>query len=130
MAFLLILLILLIQPHLSKTELVEVIEVPVLDDFYVSAGEDQILVYPHSPLKLSAMASIGLKDAQFQWKQVAGKKTKIDDPHKLETTVTGLTAGVYTFRVTRIDIEEPVFDEIQITVLRPKALALSQSLGP
>lgn len=84
------------------------------------AGPDQTIQLPTSSVTLNGTQSIDPNGALLgiDWKQLSGPSTStITTPKALTTTVTGLTAGVYEFRLLVYNTQwVPSMDTVQITV--------------
>lgn len=84
----------------------------------VNAGADVSIFAPETSVALDASASDPDGTiASVEWTQVGGDPATIATPATLFTQVTGLTPGIYTFRVSIADDDgATAFDEIQVTV--------------
>ncbi len=69
----------------------------------VSAGSNQTITLPTSSATLSGSASDADGIASYAWSKVSGTGGTISSPSAASTTVTGLTAGSYTFKLTVTD---------------------------
>lgn len=70
-----------------------------------NAGSDQVITLPTNSVTLSGSTSYDSDGtlASFVWTKVSGTGGIITNPPNVTTTVTGLTAGVYVFRLTVTD---------------------------
>jgi hypothetical protein len=91
---------------------------PVNQPPIVNAGTDQTITLPVSSANLSGTASDPDGSiATYNWTKVSGGSATITSPSSASTTITGLTAGPYTFRLTVTDNSgAAASDDVNITV--------------
>jgi hypothetical protein len=91
---------------------------PVNQPPTVNAGADQTIILPVSSTNLSGTASDPDGTvASYSWTKVSGGTATITSPSSASTTITGLTAGPYTFRLTVTDNSgASAIDDVNITV--------------
>jgi hypothetical protein len=84
-----------------------------------NAGADKTITLPTSSVKLSGSGSDGDgRIRSFTWNKIAGPtQYLINNPGSATTTISGLAAGVFTFRLTVMDngMASDV-DDVQVTV--------------
>jgi len=81
-----------------------------------NAGADQTIVLPINYVSLSSAGTTGIISS-YSWTKVIGTGSIISTPSGTNTTVTGLTQGVYLFRLTVTDVNTLTdTDDVQITV--------------
>jgi|GEM_PF-294801 len=75
---------------------------PVMTPPTVSAGADQNITLPQTSATLTGTATpaSGTTIASIAWTQESGAAATITNPGSASTTVTGLAAGVYVFKLT------------------------------
>jgi hypothetical protein len=83
-----------------------------------NAGNDQTITLPVSSTTLSGSGTDPDGTiATYAWTQVSGPNATITSPAAASTTISGLTQGIYTFRLTVTDnLGGTAFDDINITV--------------
>lgn len=84
-----------------------------------NAGANQIITLPTSSVTVSSAGSTDdVAIVSRQWTKVSGPATfTITTPTAISTSITGLVAGVYSFRITVTDAGGlSAFDDVQITV--------------
>lgn len=87
--------------------------------FTISAGADQTIELPTNSVTLtgSAVPSQGNTISSYGWSKVSGGSATITSPSSSTTTVTGLLAGSYTFRITVTESTGNIkTDDVSITV--------------
>gem|GEM_PF-1823848 len=92
-----------------------------------NAGTDQTITLPTSQVTLSGSGTdTDGTIASYSWSKVSGGAATITSPSSATTTVTGLAAGVYVFRLTVTDNNGSTgTDDVQVTVTQaapPNAL--------
>jgi dienelactone hydrolase len=105
--------------YLNGFMLTEYGKVPANKAPVANAGTDKIITLPTNSVKLSGSGSDGDgKIRCYTWDKVAGPSQYIiNNPGSAATTVSGLTAGVYTFRLTVMDNGAARdVDDVQVTV--------------
>lgn len=89
----------------------------------IDAGRDEIISLPQNSVKLSGSVSdSGKKVLVYTWTKIAGPAVyNITDSNSLVTDVTGLTGGVYLFKLTVADdMGATAKDTVTITVILPE----------
>ncbi|MGZ3991420.1 MAG: PKD domain-containing protein [Flavisolibacter sp.] len=84
----------------------------------VNAGTNQTITLPTSSLALAGSASDSDGTiASYQWTKIAGGNATIGSPASAATSVSGLTQGTYTFRLTATDNSgASAFADMTVTV--------------
>ncbi|MBC8034483.1 MAG: carbohydrate-binding protein [Chitinophagaceae bacterium] len=83
----------------------------------VSAGSDQSLTLPVNSASLTGSGAItNGSPLAYLWTKVSGGAATITNPSLASTTVTGLSQGVYVFRLTTSDGGSIKSDDVQVTV--------------
>jgi len=84
----------------------------------VNAGPDQTITLPTSSVTLSGSGSDPDGNiVSYSWTKISGNGGTITSPSSASTTVTSLTAGTYTFRLTVTDNQgATASDDVVITV--------------
>ena len=85
----------------------------------VSAGADKSVTLPTSSVSLLGSASDGDGSiVAYNWSKTSGPaQFNISDPSAASTTISNLTEGIYTFRLTATDNGgASAFDEVQVAV--------------
>ncbi len=84
----------------------------------VNAGSDQAVALPASSATLTGSAASGNGAIiSYSWAQLSGGTATLTSPASATTNVTGLSTGVYVFRLTATDDQGGVgHDDIQLTV--------------
>ncbi|GEM_PF-1663755 len=87
----------------------------------VNAGLDQTITSPTDSVLLNGTASDADGTVTTVWTQISGPNTAtIANPTSVNTAVTGLVVGVYTFRLTGTDNNSAVVsDDVEVTVQNP-----------
>ncbi len=88
----------------------------------VNAGIDHILLPGKNSTVLTGSVSDPDNDSLiYMWTKESGpNNASITDPFNISTSVTGLVAGNYVFRLIVDDGTNIVYDEVLITVLKNK----------
>lgn len=96
---------------------------PVNQNPTANAGPDQTITLPTSSVTLNGSGSDPDGNiTSYLWTKVSGNGGAITSPNSASTTVTGLTAGTYTFRVTVTDNQgATASDDVIITVNNSQA---------
>jgi hypothetical protein len=83
-----------------------------------NAGVDQTIILPISTASLTGSGSdVDGTITTYLWTKISGTGGSITTPSAVATTITGLTQGVYVFRLTVTDnLGATGFDDVQITV--------------
>ncbi|HUQ96827.1 MAG TPA: T9SS type A sorting domain-containing protein [Chitinophagaceae bacterium] len=84
-----------------------------------SAGPDKTATLPTSSVTLSGSGTVSSgSTASYSWTKVSGPATGvISSPSSTSTTITGLTAGTYVFRLTISDAKSAKgVDDVKVTV--------------
>jgi RHS repeat-associated protein/uncharacterized repeat protein (TIGR01451 family) len=82
----------------------------------VNAGTDQVVTLPNTAF-LAGMTSGGTGTIRLEWRQQSGPDTVLfSDASVATTTAIFRTAGVYVLRLTALDAQSAVSDEVQVTV--------------
>ena len=87
-----------------------------------NAGPDQSLTLPPPSTTLNGTASFSTSGTitSYTWSAVSGPASSITTPNTSITTVTGLTQGSYTYRLTVVDSQNlSATDDVVITVDNP-----------
>lgn len=97
-----------------------------------NAGTDQTITLPTSTVTLSGSASdVDGTIASHLWTKISGTGGTITSAASYSTTVTGLTVGVYVFRLTATDNQSATgFDEMTVTVNAAPNLPPTANAGP
>lgn len=83
----------------------------------VNAGSDQTITLPAGLTLTGTATDADGTIASTVWTKISGGAATITNPNNLSTTVTGLAAGSYVFRLTATDnLGATGYDEISITV--------------
>lgn len=92
----------------------------------VNAGSNQLLNNSTVSTTLSGSATDNGTISAYQWSKVSGPSATITTPNSATTTVTGLSAGTYVFRLTATDnLLLSSFADIQVKVNRLPILNIS-----
>jgi hypothetical protein len=92
----------------------------------VSAGADLLITLPTSQVTLTSSASdLDGTIAGYSWTKISGPSSgTITTPSASSSTVTGLTAGTYVYRITVVDNSNgSAFDEVQVIVNQPPTVS-------
>ncbi len=84
-----------------------------------SAGTDQTITLPTNTITLNASGSTDSDGTivSYAWTKISGGNATISSPSNSTTTVTGLSQGVYVFRVTVTDDDgDTGTDDVTVTV--------------
>lgn len=84
----------------------------------VSAGGDQAITLPTTQATLNGIADdVDGEISTYAWTKISGGSATITDADEATTTVTGLSAGTYVFRLTVTDDDGGQnFDDIEVVV--------------
>lgn len=109
----------------SDTVFVTVLPANANLDPIADAGAGQLILTPQSSITLDGSGSSDPDGflTTYLWEKISGGSATITDDSAVSTTVTGLVAGNYTFRLTVTDNEGATnSDEVNITVQDAGAL--------
>jgi gliding motility-associated-like protein len=83
----------------------------------VNAGPDITLNLPTSSTNITGTASADSGPiTTYSWTKVSGPAATITNPNSPTVSLTGLVAGVYTFKLTASNVVESSSDDVKITV--------------
>jgi hypothetical protein len=106
----------------TATDEVQVDVLPLNQVPIVNAGSDQTISLPASTVNLAGTASDDGFVTTYAWTKQSGPSATITTPAAASTSVTGLTAGTYVFRLTATDNNGiSAFDEVTVTVVTNQA---------
>lgn len=82
------------------------------------AGSDQVLTVPTTSSTLNGTGSFDdVSIASYTWTKLSGGSVTITSPSSATTTITGMSQGVYTFRLTVTDNTGLTgYDDIQVVI--------------
>lgn len=84
----------------------------------VSAGSDRVLFEPTTSVNLNGVASDADGTiASYQWVKISGPAATLANATTANLSLSGLVAGLYTFRLTATDDDDATaFDQVNVTV--------------
>jgi gliding motility-associated-like protein len=102
----------------SDDMIVQVLSADVNQSPNVNAGTDVSLILPKNNTTLRGAASDGGSIVSYEWRQITGGASTMNDIDQPNLLLTNLTQGQYTFRLTATDNEGAIgSDDVTLTVL-------------
>ena len=106
------------EEDLTPTEVINVFD--IVQSGPLSAGDDISISQLHGAVTLRGMTENQNERTLIYWKKISGGNAVIESPEELKTVISGLHAGMYIFRLTRIDGSVSISDDVVIKVKRVK----------